>query len=141
MMQASWCGKRNIFSGCYLFSLHVCTHDMKKVLAAIRRNGVEVATVFDQVFIAMHKKCKFNYKILLVRITLITTRTAWPARQSSWSWPRGIVSRSIYTPSVVSTTSPGTTLRNLLEFFSNPYNLFRKVHYKLRSQRRELLCH
>ena len=32
-----------------MFSLHVCTHDMKKVLAAIRRNGVEVATLFDQV--------------------------------------------------------------------------------------------
>ena len=54
--------KSQIFPGCYLFSLHVCTHDMKKVLAAIRRNGVEVATVFDQVFIAMHKKCNFNYK-------------------------------------------------------------------------------
>jgi len=35
--------------GCYMFSLHLCTHDMKKALVAIRRNGVEVATVFDQV--------------------------------------------------------------------------------------------
>ena len=38
-----------VTAGCYLFSLHVCSHDMKKVLAAIRRNGVEVATLFDQV--------------------------------------------------------------------------------------------
>ena len=45
-----------IFSGCYLFSLHVCTHDMKKVLAAIRRNGVEVATVFDQVYNYRHSQ-------------------------------------------------------------------------------------
>ena len=36
-------------TGAYMFTIHVCTHDMKKVLAAIRRNGVEVATVFDQV--------------------------------------------------------------------------------------------
>ena len=52
-----------IFPGCYLFSLHVCTHDMKKVLAAIRRNGVEVATVFDQVFTYDGHAFKFKANI------------------------------------------------------------------------------
>ena len=33
----------------YLFTLHVCTHDLKKALVAIRRNGIEVASIYDQV--------------------------------------------------------------------------------------------
>ena len=37
------------FSAAYLFSLHVCTHDLKKALIAIRRNGTEVASIYDQV--------------------------------------------------------------------------------------------
>jgi hypothetical protein len=37
------------FSAAYLFSLHVCTHDLKKALIAIRRNGIEVASIYDQV--------------------------------------------------------------------------------------------
>jgi len=36
------------FSAAYLFSLHVCTHDLKKALIAIRRNGIEVASIYDQ---------------------------------------------------------------------------------------------
>ena len=37
------------YSAAYLFSLHVCTHDLKKALVAIRRNGIEVASIYDQV--------------------------------------------------------------------------------------------
>jgi len=52
-------------TGCYLFSLHVCTHDMKKVLAAIRRNGVEVATVFDQNHIDNHKNSMASQTVIM----------------------------------------------------------------------------
>ena len=37
------------FNAAYMFSLHVCTHDLKKALVAIRRNGIEVASIYDQV--------------------------------------------------------------------------------------------
>ena len=52
-------------AGCYMFSLHVCTHDMKKVLAAIRRNGVEVATLFDQNHIDNHKNSMAGQTVLM----------------------------------------------------------------------------
>ena len=78
-------------AGCYMFSLHVCTHDMKKVLAAIRRNGVEVATLFDQV---RRKYCYiWGPKTSYGRTTSTITRTAWRVRRSSWSWHRGTGSR------------------------------------------------
>ena len=36
-------------TGVYLVALHVCTHDMKKALLSVRKNGKEeVATVYDQ---------------------------------------------------------------------------------------------
>ena len=54
-----------VAAGCYLFSLHVCTHDMKKVLAAIRRNGVEVATLFDQNHIDNHKNSMAGQTVLM----------------------------------------------------------------------------
>ena len=31
-----------------MFSITVCTQDMKKVLLSLRRNGEEVGTVYDQ---------------------------------------------------------------------------------------------
>ena len=42
--------------GVYLVALHVCTHDMKKALISVRRNGKEeLATVYDQVIILLTK--------------------------------------------------------------------------------------
>ena len=54
---------------------------MKKVLAAIRRNGVEVATVFDQVNYPLTLYIITHLVKTVCRITLITTRTVWPVRQ------------------------------------------------------------
>ena len=34
--------------GLYFFTLNVCSHDLKKTLVAIRRNGEEIASVYDQ---------------------------------------------------------------------------------------------
>jgi len=42
-------------SGAYLFTLSVCSHDMKKVLIAIRKNGTEIASVYDQNHVDNHK--------------------------------------------------------------------------------------
>jgi hypothetical protein len=36
------------FGGRYLFLLHIATHDNKKALLSIRKNGEELASVFDQ---------------------------------------------------------------------------------------------
>ena len=41
--------------GAYVISLHVCTHDMKKALISMRRNGVEIASLFDQNHVDNHK--------------------------------------------------------------------------------------
>jgi len=60
--------KTGIFSvpvtGCYMFSLHICTLDMKKALLAIRRNGVEVATLFDQNHENNHKNSMASQTVL-----------------------------------------------------------------------------
>jgi len=48
-----------------MFSLHVCTFDMKKALVALRRNGVEVATVFDQNHLDNHKNSMAGQSVLM----------------------------------------------------------------------------
>jgi hypothetical protein len=35
-------------SGAYVIALHVCTHDLKKALMSLRKNGVEISSLFDQ---------------------------------------------------------------------------------------------
>ncbi len=50
------------YSAAYLFSMHVCTHDLKKALIALRRNGVEVASIYDQV--DLHRKFKFQMTLI-----------------------------------------------------------------------------
>jgi len=52
-------------TGCYMFSIHVCTHDMKKALVALRRNGVEVATVYDQNHVDNHKNSMAGQSVLM----------------------------------------------------------------------------
>ena len=48
-----------------MFAIHVCTHDMKKVMAALRRNGVEVATLFDQNHTDNHKNSMVSQSVLM----------------------------------------------------------------------------
>ena len=48
-----------------MFSVHLCTHDMKKALAALRRNGVEVATLYDQNHIDNHKNSMVGQNVLM----------------------------------------------------------------------------
>ena len=48
-----------------MFAVHLCTYDMKKALAAIRRNGVEVATLFDQNHIDNHKNSMVGQNVLM----------------------------------------------------------------------------
>ncbi|CAB4065285.1 FGFR1 [Lepeophtheirus salmonis] len=51
-------------SGIYLVALHVCTHDLKKVLISIRRNGTELATLYDQNHVDNHKNSMAGQSIL-----------------------------------------------------------------------------
>jgi len=51
--------------GCYLFSLTVCAQDMKKVLIALRKNGEEVATIYDQNHNDNHRNSMAGQNILL----------------------------------------------------------------------------
>ena len=48
-----------------MFAVHLCTYDMKKALAAIRRNGVEVATLFDQNHVDNHKNSMVGQNVLM----------------------------------------------------------------------------
>ena len=52
------------YSAAYLFSLHVCTHDLKKALIAIRRNGIEVASIYDQVRDVCNSKKEIKSKFM-----------------------------------------------------------------------------
>jgi len=42
-------------AGAYLFVAHVCSYDMKKALLTLRRNGVQVASFYDQNHESNHK--------------------------------------------------------------------------------------
>ena len=52
-------------AGVYLFLLHIATHDNKKALLSIRRNGEEIASVFDQNHKDNHKNSMAGTNILL----------------------------------------------------------------------------
>jgi len=54
-----------VVPGCYLFCLTVCSQDMKKVLVAIRRNGEEVGTVYDQNHIDNHRNSMAGQSLLV----------------------------------------------------------------------------
>ena len=48
--------------GIYLFQFHIATHDNKKALLSIRKNGEEIASIFDQ-----------NHKVSSHLITKLTS--------------------------------------------------------------------
>ena len=52
-------------AGSYLFLIHVCTHDMKKALMTLRRNGREVASFYDQNHESNHKNSMAGQSVLL----------------------------------------------------------------------------
>ena len=48
-----------------MFSINVCTQDMKKVLMSIRKNGEEVGTVYDQNHIDNHRNSMAGNTVLV----------------------------------------------------------------------------
>ena len=52
-------------AGVYLFLLHIATHDNKKALLSIRRNGEEIASVFDQNHKDNHKNSMAGQTIII----------------------------------------------------------------------------
>ena len=53
--------------GIYLFQFHIATHDNKKALLSIRKNGEEIASIFDQ-----------NHKVGHIFYDIITILTTFP---------------------------------------------------------------
>lgn len=51
--------------GTYMFQFHIATHDNKKALLSIRRNGDEVASIFDQNHKDNHKNSMAGQNIIL----------------------------------------------------------------------------
>merc|ERR1711983_496416 len=51
--------------GTYLFMFHIATHDNKKALLSIRRNGEEIASIFDQNHKDNHKNSMAGQNIIL----------------------------------------------------------------------------
>jgi len=51
--------------GTYMFQFHIATHDNKKALLSIRRNGDEVASIFDQNHKDNHKNSMAGQNIIM----------------------------------------------------------------------------
>ena len=51
--------------GTYLFMFHIATHDNKKALLSIRKNGEEIASVFDQNHKDNHKNSMAGQTVIL----------------------------------------------------------------------------
>merc|ERR1712112_479449 len=51
--------------GTYMFQFHIATHDNKKALSSIRKNGEEVASIFDQNHKDNHKNSMAGQNIII----------------------------------------------------------------------------
>merc|ERR1711881_269034 len=51
--------------GTYMFQFHIATHDNKKALLSIRKNGEEVASIFDQTHKDNHKNSMAGQNIII----------------------------------------------------------------------------
>jgi len=59
--------------GAYCFSFHVCTHDLKKALISLKRNGSEVASLFDQNHVDNHKNSMAGQTFMIELNQVFTT--------------------------------------------------------------------
>merc|ERR1712212_1218577 len=53
------------YGGTYMFQFHIATHDNKKALLSIRKNGEEVASIFDQNHKDNHKNSMAGQNIII----------------------------------------------------------------------------
>merc|ERR1712088_1307046 len=51
--------------GTYMFQFHIATHDNKKALLSIRKNGEEIASIFDQNYKDNHKNSMAGQNIII----------------------------------------------------------------------------
>jgi len=51
--------------GTYMFQFHIATHDNKKALLSIRKNGEEIASIFDQNHKDNHKNSMAGQNIIM----------------------------------------------------------------------------
>ena len=52
-------------AGAYMFTIHICTHDMKKGLLSLRCNGNEVASFYDQNHDSNHKNSMVGQSVVV----------------------------------------------------------------------------
>jgi len=68
-MGGGFCADSGIFTvpvgGMYFFMFHIATHDNKKALLSIRKNGEEVASIFDQNHKDNHKNSMAGQSIVM----------------------------------------------------------------------------
>lgn len=77
-------------AGAYMFTIHVCTHDMKKGLLSLRCNGNEVASFYDQNHDSNHKNSMVGQSVVVdlsqgdkVQIYMFT-HTGIMDKRSNW---------------------------------------------------------
>ena len=51
-------------AGAYMFTIHICTHDMKKGLLSLRCNGNEMASFYDQNHDSNHKNSMVGQSVV-----------------------------------------------------------------------------
>ena len=65
-------------SGAYMFTVHACAHDQHKALLTLRKNGIQVASFYDQVGSHKHYRIRLAKNSQSIRIFLV-----------DWSFPLG----------------------------------------------------
>lgn len=77
-------------AGAYMFTIHVCTHDMKKGLLSLRCNGNEMASFYDQNHDSNHKNSMVGQSIVVELMegdkvqVYIYTHTGLMDKRSNW---------------------------------------------------------
>jgi len=76
--------------GAYMFTVHICTHDMKKGLLSLRCNGNEMASFYDQNHDSNHKNSMSSQSVVAELVTgdrvqiYMYTNTGLMDKKSNW---------------------------------------------------------
>lgn len=77
-------------AGAYMFTIHICTHDMKKGLLSLRCNGNELASFYDQNHDSNHKNSMASQSIVAELVpgdrvqVYMYTHTGLMDKKSNW---------------------------------------------------------
>jgi len=77
-------------TGAYMFTIHICTHDMKKGLLSLRCNGNEMASFYDQNHDSNHKNSMAGQSVVVELVAgdrvqvYMYTHTGLMDKKSNW---------------------------------------------------------